>query len=81
MTPQRIGQFVHPTIAVLAVALLAVLMGCTSPCADLAERTCQRAGETDPVCLRLRTVAQQPTDQDLQACRAGQAFIYEMERR
>jgi hypothetical protein len=47
----------------------------------LAERTCKRAGEADPLCQRLRKVAAQPTAQDNDACRAGHAFIDEMEKR
>ncbi len=65
----------------LAVGAAMALAGCNSACADLADRSCQKAGEADPTCQRLRAVAAQPTEQDLKACRAGHAFIDEMERR
>lgn len=64
----------------LAVALT-LTAACGSPCADLADRTCKRAGDADPVCQRLRQVAAQPSAQDIEACRAGQAFMDEMEKR
>lgn len=65
----------------LWAAVWALLWGCNSPCTDLAERTCKRAGEADPLCQRLRKVAAQPSAQDNEACRAGHAFIDEMEKR
>lgn len=79
----RQGKWPTAQLAVVVVALgsLAALAGCGSPCAELAERTCQRAGEADPACQQLRSVAQRPSEQDLQACRAGHAFLDEMERR
>lgn len=63
------------------LACLGLLSACSSPCGDLAERTCKRAGEADPLCQRLRKTAAQPTAQDNEACRAGHAFIDELEKR
>lgn len=74
----RLGWLAQLAFAVVA---LIALVGCTSPCAELAERTCKRAGDSDAACQRLRVLAQQPSEQDLHACRAGQAFLDDMERR
>ena len=41
----------------------------------------KRSGEADPLCQRLRKVAVNPSAQDNEACRAGHAFIDEMEKR
>ncbi len=73
---KRIAQ-----LGLLWAAVLALLGACNAPCTDLAERTCKRAGEADPLCQRLRKVAAQPSAQDNEACRAGHAFIDEMEKR
>lgn len=66
---------------VIALGALLVAGGCSTPCVELADRTCKRAGDTDSTCKQLRAVAQHPSEQDLQACRAGQAFLDDMEKR
>lgn len=67
---------------VLLVAVLAALLaGCSAPCGDLAERVCARAGEQDPLCQRLRATAQHPRVGEVEACKAGLAYIDELERR
>lgn len=68
-------------LALLWAAAVGLLGACNSPCVDLADRTCKRAGEADPLCQRLRKVAAQPTAQDNEACSAGHAFIDQMEKR
>jgi hypothetical protein len=54
--------------------------GCQSPCDELAERACQRAGEAAEICVKLRTVADAPTAADEQACRHGVEFVEELQR-
>lgn len=73
---------IHPLPSILRLAAVAALLSaCSSPCGDLAERACKRAGEADPLCQHLRKVAAHPTAQDEEACRAGQAFADELEKR
>lgn len=64
-----------------AALLLFLLAGCANPCADLAERTCKRTGAGDPLCTKLQAVAQSPTADEVEQCKAGNAFVDELERR
>ena len=54
--------------------------GCGSPCEDLAERTCDRVGEADAVCVKLRQITAAPRAGDDEACLAGIEFVDELRR-
>lgn len=62
------------------LGITAFFSGCQRPCDELAERACQRAGESAEICVKLRTVAGAPTAADEQACRHGVAFVEELQR-
>ena len=70
------GRCVWAVLAALALASGA----CSGPCADLAERTCERVGETDPQCKKLRQIVAEPRAGDEEACRAGIEFVDELRR-
>jgi hypothetical protein len=65
--------------ATVAIAL-AGLGGCADPCANLADRTCARVGEADPLCRQLREVAADPRPGEKSACESGIAFTTELEK-
>ena len=54
--------------------------GCSDPCRELADRTCERVGRFDPLCARLQSIAADPRAGDERACRAGNAFVDELRR-
>lgn len=47
------------------------LSACTEPCETLATRVCAQRPAPDPVCVRLRAIAEAPTAADRRACEAG----------
>ena len=63
---------------------LAVVMswflGCNEPCQDLAQRTCKKVGQGDPLCVRLEEIAAEPRVGDEAGCEAGNEFIDELRR-
>lgn len=63
------------------LALVCSVCGCHDACASLAERTCARAGQKSELCRKLQAVAAAPTGADLEACKAGNAFAEELEKR
>ncbi len=64
--------------ALLAVALWS--MGCSDACGDLAQRTCSRVGDADPLCRHLKEIAAEPRAGDAKRCTAGIEFIDELRR-
>ena len=65
----------------VSIALIAAMTAaCSGPCDELADRTCARLGESDKLCLQLRAIAEQPQDGDSRACKAGHAFIHELQK-
>ncbi|MFZ4578337.1 MAG: hypothetical protein ACOYOB_08065 [Myxococcota bacterium] len=67
--------------AAAALLTLATLTGCSDACTDLADQTCKRVGQQDPLCAKLRAIAAEPKAGDQEACKAGVAFVRELERR
>ncbi len=69
------------TAQVVIAAVIAMLVGCTDECLQLAEKTCARVGQNDPLCGKLRRVAADPRGDDKKACAAGLEFVEELEKR
>jgi hypothetical protein len=67
--------------AATALLAAATLTGCSDACTDLADQTCKRVGQRDPLCGKLRAIAAEPLAGDQEACKAGVAFVRELERR
>lgn len=66
----------------LVLAIIALpLSGCADECLQLAEKTCARVGQNDPLCGKLRQVAASPRGDDKKACAAGLEFVEELEKR
>ncbi len=61
-------------------ALTLWIGGCGSPCAALAQRTCGRVGESDPLCHKLREIVAEPRAGDDEGCQAGIEFVDELRR-
>ncbi|MSQ84449.1 MAG: hypothetical protein EXR77_16470 [Myxococcales bacterium] len=88
----RRGQIVKlgeiRTVGAQGVATSALLImlacgasACSRPCADLAQRSCERGGESSPVCLALRAEALNPTADGERRCRSGLRYLDELERK
>ena len=64
----------------LACAAGLTLAACASPCDSLADRVCAQRPAPDPVCVRLRAVAQAPSAADRQACESGNAVADDLQK-
>jgi len=54
---------------------------CAGPCETLADRVCAHRPLPDPVCVRLRAIADAPTAADRQGCEAGNALADAFQKR
>lgn len=72
--------FVVALILVGTAGILVGIAGCGNPCGQLADRTCRRLGEKDPLCEQLRGIAADPRVGDSHSCEAGNTFVDELQR-
>jgi len=57
-----------PLVAALAVLKLATLAGCSDECGDFASLVCEKKGEDDPGCKKLRQQSESTSLDDKRAC-------------
>ncbi|GEM_PF-1350284 len=74
------GVLAQPVLLGLIAAIAISTVGCSDPCGQLAARTCKRVGNEDPLCAKLQRIATDPRPGDRKACRAGNAFVDELQR-
>lgn len=67
-------------VALSIVALTFAFAACGNPCNELADLTCEAAGEQSLDCDQIRKKAEEATDEDKRACEIGLKLVKDLDR-
>ena len=62
------GKKSRVLVGLLTVGWLAIAMGCSKPCDDLAERVCEKSGGQSDECTKASAQASEANTDDQRAC-------------
>ena len=67
-------------LATLALMTAIMTSGCSNPCATIADKACETAGDESEECTRLRQVADRASTEERRSCEVALNLVESLEK-